>query len=218
MDVRGRIRVAFEEDAVDSDELRNYLTELRVNWRQAELTLSRTISLILLTCVAFELLTRGVVSEVSVVFLKISNATQLVAPALPVMLAYLTLNLIMLIGDINLYELVHETAIELRHKSLYDNHMEVALEPPGAFFTGSRLKFSRGTSINRALAPIFTFLRIGIYLILPVIFLAYTYVRLLATRGLGDVLVWASMGISAILVVAATLLFIDFFKWSDSWY
>lgn len=84
MNFRERIKEAFKEDVVDSDGLKSYLTELLANWRQAELTVSRTIGFILLVSAAFELLTRGVVSEVSVIFLKITNATSLITAALPV--------------------------------------------------------------------------------------------------------------------------------------
>ena len=213
MDIGDQIEDAFKEDAIDSDGLTSYLTELLVNWRQAEVALSRTISFILLSSAAFELLTRGVASEVSVIFLKITNATPLIAAVLPVVVAYLTLNLALLIDDITLYSIIHHFIMRLRFPNLHENNMHVALRPPRAVFTAGRFAFGRGASVNRVARTTIALIQIGTHLILPVSFVVYAYVRLLVTRGLGDVLVWMSLGISIILVLAAILLFFDVVNW-----
>ncbi len=213
MNFREGIKEAFKEDVVDSDGLKNYLTELLANWRQAELAVRRTIGFILLASAAFELLTRGVVSEVSVFILKVTNATPLITAVLPVIVAYLTLNMALLLGDITLYALIHQYVMRLRFTSIYENNMDVALHPPGAFFTGRRFIFGRGTSVNRAGRTTVILIQISIHMILPISFVTYAYVRLLVTRGLSDVFVWTSFGISAILVVATILLFFDVADW-----
>jgi hypothetical protein len=214
MNIRGRIKEAFKEDAVDSDGLKSYLTELFANWRQAELTVSRTIGFILLASAAFELLTRGIVSEVSVIFLRITNATPLITAVLPVVVAYLTLNLALLIGDIVLYSLIYDSVMHLRFASLYENNMHTALRPPGAILTGDRFLIGRGTSVNRVGRVALALIRIIIYLMLPVSFDIYAYGRLLTMRGLDDVFVWTSLGISAILIVTTILLFFDVMNWA----
>lgn len=214
MTIEERVENAFKEDVVDSDELRNYLAELRVNWRQAESALSRTISLILLAGAVFELITRGAMSEVSLGFVKITSATPLIAATLPVISAYLTLNLAMSIEDVTLYGHAHSYILRTRFKSLYENCMEVPLQPPVRFAVGPRFYFDGDTFVNRLGCKIITYGRGVIYLLTPVALVVYPYFRLLTTRGSGDTFIWLSLSISTFLLVSAILVFLDLNRWS----
>ncbi len=103
-------KVMSSNDKADDDSLvegSNYsgelLKEVLTNWRDAESQFRKTITLIIIIAVVFELLTRGGGAELTFSFIRVTDL-RLVDIYIPVVVAYLTYNLHSLFSDLDYYE------------------------------------------------------------------------------------------------------------------
>jgi hypothetical protein len=201
------VKNAFDDAGVDDETVSSYLAELLINWRQADAKLHRTASLIALIAATFELFTRGAVTEISFASLKITKDLPLIFYSLPVVAAYLTLNLMILLSDIAILSQVHASLTRIRLPTLYANNMEIPLQPPGGLLPASRFRLGNRNSYTGRIVLIF--IRLGFYLAIPALFLVYAYFRLFSENGDGNIFVWVSLILSSILLLASALLLIS---------
>jgi hypothetical protein len=209
MSIEQRVEKAFDAAEVDDTTVASYLTELLINWRQADAQLHRTAGYIVLIAVAFELFIQGAVTEISFTYLKITRALPLITVSLPVAAAYLTLNLMVLLGDIIVFSEVHTNLTRVRLPTLHANSMEIPVQPPGGLFPAGRFKLRNKKTFGRA---VFAFIRVGFYFVVPASFAIYAYFYLFLQFGVSNLFIWISLLLSSILLLASALLFVSLFQ------
>lgn len=87
MDLEELIKQVFRSQPVRAY-AEDYVTEVKTNWREAEKSLTRSLFLITLTALLFELLLRRGVGEVSLGFVTVTKV-DVIERAIPVAIAYL---------------------------------------------------------------------------------------------------------------------------------
>ncbi|MFN2588825.1 MAG: hypothetical protein ABR613_12010 [Actinomycetota bacterium] len=204
-DARASIETVFDDEDVRSY-AEPYLEELRANWREAERSLSRTILTAILVGALFLLLTQGGAQTVSFPFVSLKDAT-IVMKALPMVIAYLSWTVCLLIVESSLLHETHQAVVASRWPTLYEKNLETALFPgnrtlefPARFFYSlppeSRL---------RKWLDVFTFVRVLPVMVGFVGFAIWAFVVLFGRFGFADVFVWISLVVSGVMYVGGTV-------------
>jgi hypothetical protein len=196
--LRLRIRDAFEnEESSYADE---FAESIRANLRDLSNVLTRTTLLALGLCAVFELLSRAG-TKVEFGGIEISD-TALVQKLLPVAISYLFYEQGIL--SLKWTDLVttNEELTDRFHRGVRENEIDTFLYPRLLAFWDFE-KVSRKTyhPVERFDAAVTSTL-VVLALAVPVIFEAYAFFRLFTQFGGRDIVLWPSLLVSGLLVVA----------------
>jgi len=198
-------------DKADDDSLvegSNYsgelLKEVLTNWRDAESQFRKTITLIIIIAVVFELLTRGGGAELTFSFIRVTDL-RLVDIYIPVVVAYLTYNLHSLFSDLDYYENRVSSMLRVLSKEADAPYLAT---PPNSILSStlhiSLQRESRAASILLGLGILKWVAVMGG----PLAFEAYAFVRLAEKYGVASWAYWLSVVLSLALCVMAVLILI----------
>lgn len=141
MDLEELIKQVFRSQPVRAY-AEDYVTEVKTNWREAEKSLTRSLFLITLTALLFELLLRRGVGEVSLGFVTVTKV-DVIERAIPVAIAYLYSVTALLAAELSMFETVYRHLIRYLWPSLYNSNLERVLYPPNSFlYSGDRFYFT----------------------------------------------------------------------------
>jgi hypothetical protein len=198
-----RVTAALQEDASRAY-AETYLALLTTNWVAAKDTARKTLAWLLGSAAAFELIAAAQLREATVAGLEISNFST-VEKLLPVVVAYLAFQLVVLHTMDAYFQRIHSSVHGVVHAQLREQALHVALRPmANSWWEPSTLAYASGSSGQRArllgqVWALATMLAIAAFEVLA-------YVRLFNRYG-AQWLVLASLALSLLLAarVAAEL-------------
>lgn len=135
-----RVQAALNADLSDSFILQ-YLGELRTNMGAVDREMRRTLVRMSLLVIVFILLTGNDISEVNVQYFKLSSI-EFIAFLIPPAVAYLDIQLPVLLQDFTYMSEVHDQIVALRYPSVYAQDLHVLLGTPAN-------SWSQATKIDR---------------------------------------------------------------------
>ena len=112
-----------------------YLEALRANNRDRETSYRRILILVLLLCIAFELLTRATVTEMSILGAFKVKDLSFIQKLLPLAVGFLYYELTSLYVLGLLMNRVHDVLLRKIHEPIYENNLEHYLNPSSTFIT-----------------------------------------------------------------------------------
>jgi hypothetical protein len=203
--MRQRVEAAFDSGK-NSDLRDSYLDHLLENLRDVETALRKTLSIALAAMAAFELLARAAINKASIGPFEISDLS-IIRIALPVLVAFLFLQLAALDGARGLLEDAYSSIMEIAHKELVETNLVMLVLPTAPVIQGPLL-FGTDTPgyekkrLIQALDNLFT----GFSLVVFLGFEAYAY-RIEFTRFGTSTLAMIALVVSAFLVTASLITF-----------
>jgi len=213
--LRAKIARAFPSPPTNQDAAKDFLVELRTNWRDTEKSISRMAVLIVGLAAVFEVVINNSASEATFMFIKLRNINS-VAYAMPVLIAYLYYHVSYLFLVTHYFMVVHDGVVKRTLPDIYDNDLEKLLAPANSLLQDpDRLHFlTRGSHVGR--------ITLGTGAIRPLVvlsgppgFLAFCYVRLFENYGSSNGVLWLSLCIGAALTIAGVTHVVLLMKYSD---
>lgn len=196
-----RINSAF--DSLESDESKsNYIQAVRASLEDIETKLQANLKIVLVGMVAFELVVRASLSELSLGPIKITDLS-MVQKILPAVVAYFYNQIISLYAIRILARQVHDRAIKYTARSIYENDLEYFTLPHSWFLTEDIMKQYTGIKL-------FTIITIPVKfatVVAPIAFLVYAYYQNFRISGSSDILVWSSLIASVILAIQGAMFY-----------
>jgi hypothetical protein len=193
--------------------LLDHTNDIRGNWYEADRLVRRNLALLVVLAFAFELLTRGGVSELSVAFIKIRDLS-LVQKLLPAVFAYVVIEGANALLEAAALREAHDAIIRMRWSVIHNWDLERLLWPPNSMvYSTAKYVYFLGsdTGLLGTGLIVGSAVRAVLVLLLPIAFTIYSCTRLFILYGLADVLTWFSVGVSvvalsyAVLVIATSL-------------
>jgi hypothetical protein len=191
------ISAAFATDEGARDYAKEYLAELRTNWREAEKSITRLSTLILALAAVFELVQSSKVGELTLLGVKLST-NNVIRFALPVVIAYLYYALALSFVDADMFCDGHDAVIGKVWPTMHDNEVYGLLYPANSFNgTVTRIDYLL-TSDDRAVrwGDLIAIIRPVVMVLAPPLFLIAAYVQLFDRYGVHSALLWVSAGLS----------------------
>jgi hypothetical protein len=192
------ISAAFAEEAGARDYAKEYLAELRTNWRDTDKSLTRLSTLILALAVVFELIRARQAGKV-ITFLGVELSTNNVIEfALPVVVAYLYYALALSFMDDVIFADGHDAVVSKVWPSISERQVDKLLEPGNSLLGVSRRLTYMLESYDRAAkwGSFTTDLRPLVMILGSPVFLIVAYIQLFAGYGVHSALLWVSTGLS----------------------
>jgi len=183
------------------DFAKEYLDILHGNWRIAYEKQNQLATVILFLAFAFELLTRAVISEVSLGPFKV-NDLAIIHKLLPVLIAFYYLQMLNWGKKRNEIADVYYEIINICYPSITQNKLQYYLAAEGINIIGYRYRKLQ----NRFLRIVQDAIKVPVVffiLMAPIIFGIYAFSQLFRLFGLNDILVWLSL-VSYVLIAVLT--------------
>jgi hypothetical protein len=210
MDVAERID-RLVGDSTFAPYIEEFLKEVRSNWRDAEASLKRCLVWIALLAIAFELLRRGGLAELSVGFIQISEP-KVLQQALPIGIAYQISSLGALISDVFTYREIHLELIDRHHNILRSTELDRALQPANSLIFSQEFQADLSDHVWAAkFTNVVMILRVLVVILLPVLFEIYAYFTLFSSLGVHSIPTWIGCVLSSILTGAGFISFANSF-------
>jgi hypothetical protein len=203
---RDKIASSFKKDSPEYGYVNSYLTELLTNWRETEQAITRTAALIVGLCVAFELIFSKKASA-STFFGVAITSTNVFQVCIPVIIAYLYYALTYSFMESQVFYDTYDGILEKVYPGLYEAGGECQLYPANSITASiDRVTHSiDAKSKGRGLAEITGYIRPAVITIGAPAFLLAAYSQLFVRYGLTDSILWGSLAISAILLLAGII-------------
>jgi hypothetical protein len=193
--------VLFAKPAA-SDYLQGRLEELRSNIKDGQQLRRKLLLLMLLLAALFELVVRRAVVEFSLGFMKVSDAS-LVMKLLPVIFAFVFVYITASFATTGMMRALHSEILAHNQPDVSENPVKELLLPPSVFSILSLLHEFRTGEVRITPLSIFVLTISVSVLILPPLVLAYMFWRCFAAFGAADWLLWISLVLSLMMVLAA---------------
>jgi hypothetical protein len=195
--LRSRLDAAFPDG--DEASAEKFLEKLYPVWKDITDSMRRSVLLLVLAVVVFELLNRSVVEEASVGPLKIKDL-QLLQTAIPIFVAYVFYDLVTLAFRWTETELVFAGVMKRCYKQLYNNEFELLLYPPTPSMFALATIPSVPTYRHKQLVSRSEGFIVGSVLGLPLLFQAYGFFQLFR-HGEPTIFIWISFLFSSLLIL-----------------
>lgn len=179
-----------------------YLAELRTSWRENERGITRSSALIVGLAVVFEFVYNN---KASATFLGVQiTSANVLRFSLVVIIAYLYYVIIYSFIESDIFYSVHAAVIEKVYPALYEANGDSQLSPTASLIgsverVGNALK---NPSLERTLAATTGAIRPILIIIAPPLFIVVAYIQLFVKYGLSNGLLWGSLVISGLLLIA----------------
>jgi hypothetical protein len=198
---------AFGEGSPEYNYAKDYLTELRTNWRNIQNSMSRAAWLIVVTAVVFELILTNAASESSFLFIKLTKVGPVVF-ALPAITAYQYYTVTLLgVGEAFLHA-THKRILNKLYPLLGQPNYHLPLYPSNALNYGGtefgQIIPTKRKRSRRAFGFSSGIRRLAIFLG-PLLFLIVAYIQLFLKYGTMNLLLWISLFIAVVLTASATI-------------
>jgi hypothetical protein len=184
----------------------DYLSELRNNWRDNENGITRASGLIVGFAALFEYALSYKVSEVTLLEVKLSDS-DVFKFALPVIVAYLYYYVTYAFIESTIFQHAHDAVILKLYPSIYLKGNEREMHPSNSLISSAeRVRFSLGPDgLEAGLGTWTGWMRPVFIAVVPFAFLIAAYCQLLEkAKGIPGLL-WASIWIAGILLVASVV-------------
>ena len=205
----------FPTDRDEYSYASDFLTELRTNWRQVDAATNRSITVALALGLIFYLLVKRSTSEVSFLFVKLSNVNLIIA-GIPLVIAYCYYYISYLSIKAVYFFKAHDAVVRAIYPSIHEAAYVTFLHPPvsimldpttlGDLMESADLQRTRfvvyGVALLRALAAILVVPGFGVFSI----------VQLAITFGLGSWLFWITSLATTGLLALGIIQFVLFFR------
>jgi hypothetical protein len=200
---KGRIREVFGSER-DDEQAEWYVDRVLESWRDTTTQLRRTSVLLIVSLLAFALLSSGDAQSVSVASIKVANIDPVIALA-PVVIAFLYLDLVLQLFSAYEYSELYTDASKQIRPELHKHELDVPLAPTLGAMWGGRSILSAGmdkTASTRAVDVLNALCGVA-FLLLPFLFLVWAIVTVIVRFGIGDPLVMLSLLASLACVARA---------------
>ncbi|MEM6458128.1 MAG: hypothetical protein AAF710_01920 [Planctomycetota bacterium] len=175
-------------DADCHDNFREYVKTVRDNMVYTESALWKTGRTMLVFIIAFELLNRAIIAEVSFGGFKITDL-DLIRRFLPLGVAYFYYQTSSFIALRRFLKELHDQSFRLLYPEMYEHNLECYVHPPSAFETEHIVELNTGgvlkTLIGSLSVPLMFAIVVG-----PVLFQGYAMFYTFRAFGLADIIVW----------------------------
>jgi len=210
-----RIEEAFRDPEAKSLGT-NYLSEVLINWRESEKSLSRAVTLIVLTSVAAVLVAQGHVSEVSILGIKVTALRWLLL-ALPVVIAYLYSSAFLHVAESMTMMEAFAAVVTALWGAGHPPELELPLYPGNmTLFPHAKVNLALpGDSRTSSLVEVSSFFRILVVVLTPVGVEIYFYYRAYGAFAADSVLLWLSAASAAVLLLTGFVFLIAGFRISN---
>ena len=201
--IQDKIADTFTKDNPEYEYKDSYLAELRTNWRENEKAITRSSGLIVILSVAFELIYTNKASTTSFFGFKLANIS-IAEFSLAVIIGYLFYSTIYSFLESQIFFDIHNAIMRRLYSKLSAEGGEIQLSPVNSL-TGSTDRVSNAmesSSLNERLATITGGIRVVTILFGPPLFIIAAYIQLFIRYGLGNSLLWGSLAITAVLLIA----------------
>lgn len=179
----------------------DYIKELRENWSRNNDTQSRDLILLVLLAAIFELISRSAVGKISIGPIEVSDLP-IIAKVLPIIIAYLYYDIAVLAAWHDLFSSANTALMSLAYPKAAEEDFDVLLHP--------RLHAlaAPGLPVNSTLLKVVNAF-LGLMILLGAIaFEIYAFYALFHRFGYTDIVVWASLSVSILLMSAALVMFL----------
>jgi hypothetical protein len=201
--LKAKLKNAFADDDSFLDE---YTSALRDNLRDIEARTTQATRTLIILLVAFELLHRAAISEVSAFGFKFSDLS-LIQKFLPLVAAYMYYLVSSLYVMRRLTREAHDEAIQLKRPTLVQNGVHYYLVPSSHFVTEEIVE-NASTGVVKSLVEKLSMPLMAAILFLPIVFSVYSYVVLFWQFGIKDIVLWFSLIVSIPFSLQGLLLYI----------
>ena len=205
--IKQRVEAAFSTEGRTAEDVQRDATEflkgLRDTWKEVSTTLNRTLFLMLGLAAVFELLVTTKGKQFSVAGFTFED-TSLIQKALPVLVAYLYLEVVLLSMRFEDMSTLHAEVMTRATPAIEENDLDLYLAPPSrALLTGgSEPRPGNLLRSEQAMSRLHSAMLFPSFL-LPIAFEVQAFYLLFHTHGWRDVFTWASAAAASLLVVAA---------------
>lgn len=185
---------------------REYLTDIRENWRKLEKNLCRLLIFLVLLIVAFELLKKSAIGEISFGSIKLSDLS-FAYKIIPILISYSFYSLCNITLTFKTYRIIHESVLRAIYPELIKNDIEKFYVPPYLTIFGD-ITFSPK---HFSLYKLFDFLQARFVLTVifgSLLFEIYAFINLFNLYGREDVYTWISLVISLFFILMGLLVVI----------
>jgi hypothetical protein len=206
--LRQRVDDAFAGEGSEPDPTRNdaieYCKYLREAWVNVSASLNRTVLAMVAVAAVFELFAMNSVETVTLAGFQFSNIATVQA-FLPVVIAYLYLEVFLLYGRYGETGLLHSLCMRRAYPNLEANDLQLWLAPPSrALLSQSGLGSSAiDTRTERFVGHMLAFIAKG-SLVLPLAFEVYAF-WILFRHATNIIFVWIAFTLTTILIAAALI-------------
>ena len=198
-----RLEKTFDPE-LDTEQAEWYVDRVLESWRDTTTQLRRTSVLLIVSLLAFALLSSGDAQSVSVASIKVANLDPVIALA-PVVIAFLYLDLVLQLFSTYEYSELYTDASKQIRPELHKHQLDVPLAPTLGAMWGGRSILSAGldkTASTRAVDVLNVLCAVA-FLLLPFLFLAWAIVTVIDRFGIGDPLVVLSLLASLVCLARA---------------
>lgn len=199
--------------AMSSDAFREFSTDfqaiLREQWREADKAYRRAVLFMFLTALAFEILrVARVTVQIDVGFVK-NLDTRIALAGLPILTSYLYYEMAALNVLTNRYYAFHRAAFLEAQLDTPNRHtLSDAILPPTITLSLDDWWIPSIIGNRKVPNALFSFAAYPLILIQMLgtpVFICYAYFRLFAAPGNAGIIVWLSLAVSALLLIAGTV-------------
>jgi len=170
---------AFDEGSSERDYVKDYLAEVRTNWREVESSAFRTAGLIIGTAVIFELIFANGVDEADFLFVKLTKFS-FVEFALPIIIAFWYHGFMLSAISSQLLEDTHTAVIGKVYPMLKSTTYLMPLHPPNTLAYGDVTELISAAGRRPGALVSFSLNIRAIFIgITPPVFLVAAYIQLL---------------------------------------
>lgn len=199
--IQERVNTAFPNSAYTASE---YLQILRANWQQLETDVKRASLFLFISVIAFELIARASVAEVSLGIVKV-NDVSMIYRIIPAVVSYYCHNIMYLVTFRKKIENVHDSIIKKVYWNIYENSLCSYLRPHYGSLTSDDYLAPKNSKARSALAFL-AVLTISALIIGLLAFEVYAFYQLFRTYKWKDLLVWFSLALSIIFLIRTIIL------------
>jgi hypothetical protein len=188
----------------DAQQAEWYVDRVLESWRDTTTQLRRTSVLLIISLVAFALLSSGDAQSVSVASIKVANIEPVVALA-PVVIAFLYLDLVLQLFSAYEYSELYTDASQQIRPDLHKKELDIPLAPTLGAMWGGRSILSAGIakSASTRAVDVLNALCGAAFLLLPFLFLTWAIVVVIDRFGIRDPLVVLSLLASLVCIARA---------------
>lgn len=213
MTLHERAKSTFGESR-DRDFALTYLGEVYSNWRAVEQELRRTVGLVVLFAITFELIASGAATEGTIGFVKLDEL-HLVQLALPVAISFLVLSATTLALHSAALNGVTSEALRAAFPAVFKHDFEYALTPPSVFYALQPLNAVYKNSRNNGFIVAMGASRLAVTFLGPIAFVLYAYYRLLRQVEIPAVAIGVSFMASLFFIFISIVSFISYRRQAD---